>query len=62
MIEQVQRIVTEQDHGLPEEQLELPAEREGSRRLFYDVFVPDGLQCVFTDRVCLLPDGSEVRV
>ena len=42
--------------------LELPAEREGSRRLFYDVFVPDGLQCVFTDRVCLLPDGSEVRV
>jgi hypothetical protein len=40
--------------------LELPAEREGSRRLFYDVFVPDGMECVFTDRQCRLADGTMV--
>lgn len=42
--------------------LELPAEREGSRRLYYDVFVPDGLQCVFTDRHCRMADGRMVQV
>lgn len=42
--------------------LELPAEREGSRRLFYDVYVPDALQCVFNDRHCRMSDGRMVRV
>lgn len=42
--------------------LELPAEREGSSRLFYDVFVPDGLECVFTDKHCRIADGTMVRV
>jgi hypothetical protein len=41
--------------------LELPAEREGSHRLFYDVYVPDGMQCVFTDGHCRLSDGTLVR-
>ena len=29
--------------------LRLPAERAGESLLYWDVFVPDGLQCVFTD-------------
>lgn len=42
--------------------LELPAEREGTRKLFYDVYIPDGLKCVFNDRHCLLGDGQLVKV
>lgn len=30
--------------------MSLPAEREGSRRLWFDVTVPDGLECVFTEK------------
>lgn len=28
----------------------LPAERQGSKRLWFDITVPEGLQCVFTER------------
>lgn len=42
--------------------LELPAERAGATQLYYDIYVPDGMKCVFNDRVCVLPDGREVRV
>lgn len=40
--------------------LELPAEREGSTRLFYDVYVPDGLACVFNDKMVRLSDGTMI--
>lgn len=48
--------------------LELPAEREGSEKLWYDVWVPetdfDGnkFDCVFTDRRCKLYDGTWVEI
>lgn len=38
--------------------LELPHERPGVTKLYYDVSIPDGLQCVFNDGKCLLPDGT----
>lgn len=31
--------------------LELPATRPGQHRLWYDVYVPQGLECVYTDRL-----------
>lgn len=42
--------------------MELPAEREGSKRLFFDIHVPDGMKCVFTDSHCQLASGELVRV
>lgn len=42
--------------------MELPAERPGVTNLYYDIFVPDGMECVFTDRMCRLPDGSMVHI
>jgi phage terminase large subunit-like protein len=38
--------------------LTLPAERPGEKTLHYDVVVPEGLDCVFTDGCCLLGDGN----
>ncbi len=37
--------------------IEIPHERPGSERLYADIFVPDGLECVFTDHQCRQPDG-----
>lgn len=42
--------------------LELPHERPGVKQLYYDVYVPDGLECVFTDRRCRYPTGELVKV
>jgi hypothetical protein len=36
----------------------IPHERKGQKRLYADIHVPDGLECVFTDKRCQLPDGS----
>jgi hypothetical protein len=38
----------------------LPAERTGATRLYFDVDVPDRLECVFTDRKVHCFDGSVV--
>lgn len=44
--------------------IEIPHEREGSKELFADVYVPDDpltgkpLECVFTDGLCRTPDGK----
>jgi len=40
----------------------LPAERPGSRDLYYDIMVPDKLECVFTDGFCHTADGDIVQV
>lgn len=40
--------------------LELPHERPGKHNLYYDVYVPDGMECVFTDKKCLYPTGELV--
>jgi phage terminase large subunit-like protein len=42
--------------------LTLPAERPGSELLWYDISVPEGLECVFTDGMCQTPDGDMVMV
>jgi hypothetical protein len=42
--------------------LELPHERPGVKQLYFDVHVPDGMECVFTDRHCLYPNGELVKV
>ena len=36
----------------------LPAERPDSKLLWYDVTVPAGIECVFTDGLCMSPDGD----
>jgi phage terminase large subunit-like protein len=38
--------------------LTLPFEREGQSILWYDITVPDGMECVFTDGMCADPDGN----
>jgi hypothetical protein len=38
--------------------IEIPHERKGIKTLYADVFVPDGLKCVFNDNMCRLPDGT----
>ena len=38
--------------------MRLPAERPGSTDLYYDVYVPEGIECVFTDGMCLCADGE----
>jgi len=38
--------------------LELPAERDGAEILYYDIFMPDDMECVFTDGMCRMPDGT----
>lgn len=40
--------------------LRLPAERPQSELLYYDVYVPNDLECVFTDGFCQMPDGQMV--
>ena len=42
--------------------LTLPYERPGSKRLWYDITVPEGKECVFTDGKCIGPDGSETKL
>jgi hypothetical protein len=42
--------------------LRLPAERLGETKLYYDVFVPDDLECVFTDRMVFCADNQIVTV
>jgi predicted phage terminase large subunit-like protein len=42
--------------------LTLPAERPDSRRLWYDIVVPVGIECVFTDGKCQAPDGTMIDV
>ena len=48
--------------------LEVPAEREGSRRLFYDIYIPNDpitgttLQCVFNDNHYRMANGTMVAV
>lgn len=41
--------------------LELPHERAGETTLYTDIFVPDGMKCVFTDGHCKLPTGEFVK-
>ena len=38
--------------------LTLPAERPESKLLWYDITVPDGFDCVFTDGLCFSPTGD----
>ncbi|MDE3023180.1 MAG: hypothetical protein KGI54_15245 [Pseudomonadota bacterium] len=38
--------------------MSLPFERESSDRLWWDITVPDGLECVFTDGKVLCKDGT----
>lgn len=38
--------------------IEVPHERPGVTKLYADIYVPEGLECVFTDQCCLLPDGN----
>jgi hypothetical protein len=40
----------------------LPAERPNSKRLWYDILVPDKLDCVFTDGLIETFDGDIVQV
>jgi hypothetical protein len=40
----------------------LPAERAGKKSLYFDVTVPDNLDCVFTDRLVVCADKTEVRI
>ena len=40
--------------------LTLPAERPGSKRLYWDVTVPEGIECVFTDGFMRLGNGDIV--
>jgi len=40
----------------------LPFEREGSSHLYWDIAVPDGMACVFTDRKIRCADGEWVSV
>lgn len=40
----------------------LPAERAGKTRLFWDVSVPSNMDCIFTDRLCVLQDDSVIQV
>ena len=40
--------------------LTLPAERPNSKRLWYDIVIPEGLGCVFTDGKCKPPDSDEL--
>ena len=42
--------------------LSLPFFRDGSKSLYFDVTVPDDLECVFTDRKVLCADGEWVSV
>lgn len=42
--------------------IEVPHERPGSTKLYADVYVPDGLECVFTDQKCRMPDGTMVDI
>jgi len=42
--------------------MKLPYEREGSEDLYWDVTVPGGLECVFTDRKVLCKDQKWVDV
>lgn len=38
--------------------LTLPYERPGSKLLWYDITVAEGFDCVFTDGLCVAPDGD----
>jgi hypothetical protein len=40
----------------------LPAERPNSKRLWFDITVPDHLECVFTDGFCYTQDDDIVEV
>jgi predicted phage terminase large subunit-like protein len=42
--------------------MRLPAERPGGTILYYDVYVPEGLDCVFTDNHIQTPDGRLIEV
>ncbi len=42
--------------------LRLPFIRDGEKQLYYDVYVPDDIECVFTDRKVHCGDGSIVSV
>ncbi len=42
--------------------LRLPAERPNSEYLWYDIYVPQDVECVFTDGCCHLPDGKVIDV
>lgn len=42
--------------------LRLPAERPGSQRLYHDVYVPDNLDCVFTDGWVHCFNGQAIQV
>ncbi len=42
--------------------LRLPFIRDGEKQLYYDVYVPDDIECVFTDRKVHCGDGSIVNV
>lgn len=40
--------------------IEVPHERPGVTKLYADIYVPEGLECVFTDKKCRLPTGELV--
>jgi hypothetical protein len=42
--------------------MRLPFEREGSTDLYWDVMVPEAIECVFTDRKVLCADGEWISV
>ncbi len=42
--------------------LRLPFMREGEKQLYFDVYVPDGMDCVFTDRKVHCGDGEIISV
>lgn len=42
--------------------VEVPHERPGITKLYADIYVPDGMECVFTDNHCRLPDGTMFKV
>lgn len=42
--------------------MRLPFEREGSTELYWDISVPDDVECVFTDRKVLCADGEWITV
>jgi hypothetical protein len=42
--------------------MRLPAERMGESILYFDIYVPDNLECVFTDRMVFCADDQIVTV
>lgn len=42
--------------------LRLPFIRDGAKELYFDVYVPDDVECVFTDRMVHCGDGSVIKV